>query len=335
MSRNELTVEALLRAHAPHASDSLRARVLALEPKRVSSSRRFVLVALPAAVALAVVAAVVHGIVGSGSQKTAVVENAPATVTAPTWSSAGDTAASSHLQAVPAAPSLKRYAPTTGSTARLQRTDASVELRVASDDALAQATTRATQIATSLGGYAQSVDYHSQGSATIDLRVPAQNVKAALARLARVGTIVSQNISVTDLQQRLVTQSEQVAQLRRRIAALQKALKDAALPESQRVILQIKLAESKRALAQRLNARKGTIASGTTARISVSIGTKRSIVPVTHRGRIGRMLHGALGFLALEAIIALYALIVISPFVLVGGAVWLWRRRSLDRLLAA
>jgi uncharacterized iron-regulated membrane protein len=47
------------------------------------------------------------------------------------------------------------------------------------------------------------------------------------------------------------------------------------------------------------------------------------------------MLHSAVGFLALEAIIALYALIVISPFAILGALAWFWRRRSVDRLLAA
>src|SRR5713226_5008086 len=100
MSANDMTVEALLRAHAPQAPESLRERVFALEPKprRVSlPSRRLVLVALPAAVAIAVTAAVVHGIVGSGSPSQTVVEQqlAPvahgaggSTASPPTWRSA-------------------------------------------------------------------------------------------------------------------------------------------------------------------------------------------------------------------------------------------------------
>jgi hypothetical protein len=332
MPANETTVEALLRAHAPHAPESLRARVLALEPRR-APSRRLVLVAV-AAVGLAVVAAVVHGFVGSSSKPTA------GTVTTQTWEAAGGTPTRSSLQkALAPAPAdtagRAALTPSVAGAARLQQTDATIQLRVGDDDALAKATTRATQIATSLGGYAQSVDYHSRGSALVELRVPAQNVKTAIARLATLGTIVSQNLSVTDLQQRFQTQSAQIAQLRRRIAALRTAIADPALPEAQKVLLQIKLAESKRALAQRLHARKGTVAAGTTARISVTIGTKKAIAPVSHRGRIGRMLHSAVGFLALEAIVALYALIVISPFALVAGALWLRRRRSLDRLLAA
>ena len=126
---------------------------------------------------------------------------------------------------------------------------------------LSSATRAATRIATSLGGYAQSVDYTTphggNGTAAIELRVPAQNVQRALERLAGLGTLVSQNVSVKDLQHALQVQSEQIAQLRRRVAALHTALADPALPDAQRVLLQIKLAESKRALAQRLNARNG------------------------------------------------------------------------------
>src|SRR5436305_5942418 len=72
MSASELTVERLLRAHAPHAPETLRTRVLALESapqRRNTPSRRLVLVALPAAIAIAVLAAVVHGVVGSGSPR--------------------------------------------------------------------------------------------------------------------------------------------------------------------------------------------------------------------------------------------------------------------------
>jgi hypothetical protein len=224
----------------------------------------------------------------------------------------------------------------TGSAGRLQHTDASLELRVGNDNDLASATNRATHVATSLGGYAQSVRYASHGSAVLDLRIPAENVQTAISRLSALGTLVSQKISTTDLQQRLKTQSGEIAQLRRRIAALQTALKDASLPDAQRVLLQIKLAESKRALSQRLHARQGTVTAGTMAHVALQIGTKKSIVAPPHkRGRIGRMLHSAVGFLALEGIVVLFALIVASPIALVAFLIWLWRRRSVDRLLAA
>jgi hypothetical protein len=341
MSASELTVERLLRAHAPHAPETLRERVLALEPapeRRMVPSRRFALVALPAALAIAVVAAVVHGVVGSGSPQ---VVNANKSFSSQTQGRAVGSAGTVHSSARARADSKQALtAPSVGAPARLQHTDASLEVRVGDVDALAAATTRATRIATSLGGYAQSVDYRTPqsggGASYLELRVPAQNVKIAIARLGGLGTLVSQELSVTDLQQTFHTQSEQIAQLRRRVAALHAALVDASLPEAQKVLLQIRLAESKRALAQRLNARKGTISAGTTAQISLVIGTDKAIAPVVHhRGRLGRMMHSAVGFLALEGMILLYALIVISPLALVAAAVWAWRRRSVDRLLAA
>src|SRR5438067_1655152 len=347
MSASELTVERLLRAHAPHAPETLRERVLALEPvpRRVNlPSRRLALVALPAALAVAVGAALVHGFVGSGGGPT------PAAVSqsTPTWKSAvpGTTTVEAQAHgarraAVPPADSSSALAaPNVGAPSRLQHTDATLQVRVGDVDALAAATTRATRIATSLGGYAQSVDYRTPqnggGASYLELRVPAQNVKLAIARLGGLGTLVSQELSVTDLQQQFRTQSAQIAQLRRRVAALHAALLDPSLPEAQKVLLQIRLADSKRALAQRLHARKGTISSGTTAQISLVIGTEKAIAPVVHhRGRPARMLHSAVGFLALEGMILLYAFIVISPLAVLAALVWAWRRRSVERLLAA
>jgi hypothetical protein len=349
-----------LRGATLRAPDALRARVIAAAPAPRRSfaprpSRRLVLVAIPAALGLAVAAALVHGLTGSSGPRPVSLAHLPAAVgekkAPPSFSAANGAGAGGGtlLQGAPTATPLdsaqSTLAPTTGTPGRLQHTDASLQVRVADVEHLSAATSAATRIATSLGGYAQSVDYrtpqHGDGTAYIELRVPAQNVQRALARLAALGTLVSQEVSVQDLEHALEVQSAQIAQLRRTIAALENALRDPALPDAQRVLLQIRLAESKRSLAQRLHARKGTIAAGTTARISLVIGTaKSSVVPVTHhRGRLGRMLHSALGFLGLEAMVALYALIVISPFAVLAALAWflarLRRRRDEQRLLAA
>jgi hypothetical protein len=345
MSTNDLTIEGLLRAHAPHAPESLRERVLALEPKprRLSlPPRRLALVALPAALGIAVSVAVVHGIIGSSSSRPAAEpQHLAAGVTArqdaPAWRSlggAGGTVLSGQQKAALVPHTFAT--PATGSSARLQHTDASIQLSVKNTDDLAHATTRATRVATSLGGYAKSVNYRSQGTSVLDLRIPTQNVKTALTRLADLGTLVSQELSVTDLEQQLKTQIAQIAQLHRRIAALRTAINDPSLPAAQKVLLRIRLAESQRALSQRLHAQKGTISAGTTSTVSLVIATKKGIAPVPQpRGRIGRMVHSAVGFLALEGIILLYALIVISPLAIVAALLWFWRRRSVDRLLAA
>jgi len=321
MSASEMTVETLLRAHAPHAPAPLRARVLALEPRR-TPSRRLVLV-LAVALAAAIAAAVVDGIVSSGAKKQQAATPPHVYAAAPAVG-AGQAGAKRAL-----IPSVG------GAAIRLQRYEATLALRVQSPSS---ATAKATRIATSLGGYAQSVNYTSRpASAALVLRVPVQNVKAAVARLEELGTVVSQNLSVTDLEHDLQQETAQIAQLRATVAALEKALRSPSLPDAQRVILQIRLANAKRALSQRLHARTGTIAAGTTARIALTLQSKQAVVPVPHhRGRLGRMVHSAVGFLGLEGTIALYALIVLSPAALVAALVWSLRearRRRDERLV--
>ena len=336
MSASEMTIGTVLRAHAPRAPESLRTQVLAFEPRR-APSRRLVLV-LALALAGAVAAAIVHGLLSSSGSKphqVAVrggvphVKRALAPDLHPPVDSSGGSGGATWAQALPSV---------AGAPTRLQHTDASLEVRVKDTSA---ATTKATRIATSLGGYAQSVNYNSApgggGTASIVLRVPAQNVKAALARLEGLGTLVSQNLSVTDLEHDLQLESAQIGQLRRAIAALHAALNNSSLPESQRVILQIRLAESKRALSQRLHARTGTITAGTTSRISLFLSTRNAVVPVPHHsGRLGRMVHSAVGFLGLEGTIVLYALIVLSPIAFVAALLWSLRearRRRDERLV--
>ncbi|HEY4411845.1 MAG TPA: DUF4349 domain-containing protein [Gaiellaceae bacterium] len=337
MSANEMTVQSLLRAHPPLAPESLRARVLALEPRR-TPSRRLVLV-LAVALAIAVAAAIVHGLVSSGNpkQQAAALRHVPSAsrkAFAPAVTNAGGGGGA--LTGSLAAGSAKdQLLPSVGgASTRLQRTEATLEVRVKD---VASATTRATQVATSLGGYAQSVNYSSGGSSFIELRVPAQNVKIAISRLTTLGTIVSQNLSVIDLEHDLQAESAQIAELRHTVAALTAALRSTSLPDAQRVILQIRLANAKRALSQRLHARTGTIAAGTNATISLTLSTKAVVVPVPHhRGRLGRMVHSAFGFLGLEGAIALYVLIAVSPFALVAGLLWSLRgarRRRTERLV--
>jgi hypothetical protein len=327
-----MTIENLLRVHAPHAPSSLRSRVLAIEPRR-TPPRRLVLVVAVALLA-AVAAAVVDGIVTSSpkkQQQTALRAAVPAApkafgqATTPLTGGSGGAALSGTVHgSLPSA-----------AAARLQQVEATLELRVQSPSS---ATTKATRIATSLGGYAQSINYSSRpGVSSVILRVPAQNVKSAVARLEALGTVVSQNLSVTDLQHDLQQETAQIAQLRATVAALEKALRNSALPDAQRVILQIRLANAKRALSQRLHARTGTIAAGTSASIALTLETKQSVGPVPHhRGRLGRMLHSAVGFLGLEGTVALYALIVLSPAALGAALVWSLRearRRRDERLV--
>src|SRR4051794_176500 len=203
-----------LRTGTLRAPDALRNRVLAPRPEPARRlgrpSWKLALVVVPAALAIAVGAAVVRGL--TEASPSPAIEHAGAVK-----SKAADQQA---LRAA-AAPSVA------GTSGRLTHTDASITVSVPSTGDLRDATNRATRIATSLGGFAQSVDYRTPaeggGASYIELRIPAQNVKRALAQLAGLGTLVSQEVSVADLQHELAVQSEQIAQLRRRVASLNQA----------------------------------------------------------------------------------------------------------------
>jgi hypothetical protein len=359
-----------LRAHPPVAPEWLQQRVLELGPGvrgRRSRRRRLVLVVVPVAAALAVGAAVVHGFVSSGSPKFSAnqtvfgaAERAVAhrpSATSHTKNQAPDTAAAPATTVATAGSALKQSLSPLRPAAkaneslvlpknRLVHAAASLQVRVANRSALSQATNRATQIVASLGGYAQSVHYesshHGDGDAVLALRVPVQKAEAAIAKLGNLGTILSQQLSTKDLQQQLTTQTNQIGSLRRSIAVYEQALKSGSLSAAERVEIEIKLSNARHAITELRKARTGTLASGATADIALTLTTHNSgaIGGGHHKtGRFGHLLGSAAGFLALEGIIVLYALVVLAPVLIVGGLGW-WllrerRRREESRLLAS
>ncbi len=340
-----------LRASRPLAPERLRQRVLELAPAarpRRSRRRRLALALVSAAVALAVGAALVHGLVGSGSQRTAL---------APTLHGNGQTTGETEFAPARPAPGAATHnSPAQRSAGqakqalvipatRLTHAAASLEVQVADHSALSRATNEATRIVASLGGYAQSVDYqssgHRYGSAVLALRVPVGKAQTAIAKLENLGTLLSQQLSTRDLQQQLARQTNRIGSLRRAIAVYEQALQSGTLSASQRVEIQIKLANARHAITQLRKARTGTLASGATADISLTLTTKqRAVTPVFQRkSRFDRMLGSAAGFLLVEGIVVLYALVVLSPVLVLGGLGWALlrerRRRDERRLLAA
>jgi hypothetical protein len=227
---------------------------------------------------------------------------------------------------------------------RLVHAVASLQVGVKSKD-LSAKTNEASQIAASYGGYAQSIHYQAskqgEGDAVVELRVPVQNAEKAIGKLTGLGTVLSQQVSTQDLQAKLTHQTGGIGALRRAIAVYEHALESTTLPASQRVDIQIKLNNARRALARLRHARAGTLAAGATASISLVLTTRNHAIVAHNKSgstRIGRLLGSAAHFLALEGIIVLYALIVLAPFLLLGALAW-WivheRRRREERLLAS
>jgi hypothetical protein len=371
-----------LRANPPVAPERLRQHVLELGP--ASRSRRAALprsrrgrafAVVLVAVTIAVGAALVHGFVSSGSHRGAAIEanrrpslQKNARVLAPLaishGSGATETTQSDALQAAKPKQVFGGYAagnngqvltgdiPAAAANAvvipkdRLVHADASLQVHVGGHSALTTATNKATQIVSSLGGYAQSVQYQSEtkggGSSFLALKVPVGKAQTAIGRLAELGTLVSQQVSTQDLQQTLTRQNNGIGTLRRAIAVYEQALKSGSLSPSQRIDVQIKLANARHSVKLLRKARAGTIQSGATADISLTLTTSKSSIVGggTHSsGRFDRLLGGAAGFLALEGIIVLYALVVLSPLLVLGGLAWAFlrerRRRDERRLLAS
>lgn len=227
-------------------------------------------------------------------------------------------------------------------TGRLVHAEADLIVVVPSHDALTQATNQATQIVTGLGGYSQSVQYDAStkgyGQSFLDLRVPLGKTQAAIRALGKLGDLTQQSISTQDLTQQFTKQTNQIDQLRRAIKIYQKALQSGTLTGSQRVVVQIQLANALHELKGTVKTRSQTVKSGKTAQIRLTLRTSQHAPAGPHRtGRLGRMLHNIGTFLAIEGIVILYALIVALPIILLVALIW-WllreRRRREEELLA-
>ena len=232
-------------------------------------------------------------------------------------------------------------------TGRLVHVDARLAVAVPSNRALTDAANNATTIVTQLGGYAQSrqisASHAGYGNAYLDLRVPLRHAQLAIDRLSKVGgRLISESVSTRDLEQQAKTQTNQIGSLQRAIQIYKQALLSGTLTGSQRVEVQIRLANAEHALTGTRKAHGQTVLSGRTTDIRLQISTARHhavIVKPQGSSRAGRLLHNAGGFLALEAIVALYVLIVALPIALLLALVWWFttgrRQRDEKRLLAS
>ena len=338
-----------IRATKPEAPSALRDRVRALsvqEPAREPfldrvrftwGWRRLVL-AVPATVVVALVAAGVIGLsrddVRGGDQ----AASAPASdagappldglpSTAPESASARATGDEGRATAGGA------VAPAPG---QLQRFEAELSLRVDDVDALSDATKQAQQIAHDHGGSVASLSYDAPGegvgTAQITLRIPTAQVEGALAELSQLGTIVGQRYGIQDLQQQADGLQTQIEQTQRRIAQILTQLESATLSNENRVVLQSRLNAARQKLTGLRESMRSTRAEGATSTVYVTLTTEE--IEATPVG--GSRLDGIKDVLAWEAIALLYALVVVGPFILLGVLVWLalrLRRRQVETRL--
>lgn len=333
--RNEAILREL-RATAPPAPAELRERVREIARRQAQPSPRFrprLRPALAAAtvglVAVGVSAALVNGLTGG--------DDAPTRerVLAPASPAGGDAEEGSSLSGdawrAQAAPKAATLPP----GRRLQRYEASMRIRVEERAGLSDATKQAIRDARQLGGYVVSVRYATpqdgQGDASLVVRVPVARVQEAIVRFSSLGTIVSQRISLDDIQPEADRLSRRISTLRARIAELQQR---SALTPAERA----ELTQARRQLAVLLRSRAAVVREGTYARVALDLTARAPAEKEAAPTRFDRFLDDAGSILAQELIVLLYALVIAGPFVLLAVAAFFTerarRRRANDALLA-
>lgn len=333
-----------LRALPADAPDGVRERVRALgepAPKRSVPTlpwRRSLLVLAPVCALALVAAAVVHGVLNSGPKRQALsltsgssgAEHGGAVTTVPAWA----------LDKSGGALRSPLVPPESG---RRQDYEAFMTLRVKDLDALTDRTNEAMRIVRSFGGYVASVQQSTRtgqpGQADLVVRVPVGHVEAALVRLSGLGTVLDRQLSIVDLEQALRRQQDRIVRLKLFIARATDQLKRD-LPADVRLRLQLQLQQAKANLDRATSAHKATLDEAAFSRISLSLTTQKTTVPVqkSGMGRFERAARDAGSFLGDAGAVILFLLIVLSPLIVLLVASFLglrvYRRREERRLLA-
>jgi Domain of unknown function (DUF4349) len=343
-----------LQAAKPAAPEALRQRVEAIAATERSrrpslldrvSLRRALLVLGPAVVIISVGAAAVQGIVTATSDADQVQpvagQEARVREGAPAWETARDAGAPSEATKTP------QLSPTLGSAnlpttrGRTQDYHAALRLRVDDLDDLSAKTQQALSLTRRYGGYVVSTNYRNPhadaGDATLELRIPIGRVQEALVAFSELGSILSQDVSIRDLQGQIDRYTRDIRRLRDRMAALRASLLDPNLSAAERSRIESELARARSRVAALEQERRVLSRQGRFAKISLALTTQKPAAKEQAPGRIERAVDDAGAVLAKEVAFGLYVLIVASPFLLLTALAIVGaragRRRADQRLL--
>ena len=351
-----------LRASRPTAPADLRGRVreLAASPAAAPSpfeklrlrlpSRRLGLVVLPAAAAIAIATAGVAGLARSDAPTSEALverlESANERLKSPNVGDGGQPAGAP--ESTTATGALAPAVPTTGAadattlanTNRAQRVSATLTVEVGDSDAVSSSAQKALDLTRRLGGHvlSASVVTGDGANATITVRVPVARVQEAVVQLSALGTIVSQQVTMEDLQGTLDELERRQRSVRAQIATLVARLESSSLEAATRARLEARLKNLRSDYRALRGGIAGTNAEARMSTIQLSLVTSESQGGVAPASRLDRTLDEALNVLVWEGVVALAIAIVAAPFALLAIAMWLgrrfYRRREEDRLLA-
>jgi len=331
-----------LQASRPVAPAALRARVreTARAPRAASPWERFRLpvrrvavVAAPAVLALALVSAGAVGLSRSSerevfSEAARPVEDTPQSVEKETLSATDLGAGATRDSAA---------GPTTG---RAQRVSATLTVEVSDSDAVSDAAQDAIDLTRRLGGHvvSSSVTTGEQAAATMTVRVPVGKVQQAIAGLSGLGRIVSQQVTIDDLQASLDALERRQASLRNQVARIGARLDTESLEPEERAVLETRLQRLQLELRELRRGITATHAEARMSTIELTVATPEAGVVAPAPSRLERTLDEAFDVLVWEGVIVLALAIVLAPIALLGLAAWLgqrlYRRREDERLLS-
>ena len=353
MTSAELITE--LQASRPAADGALRDRVRAIaavEPARRSSPfarlsryspRRFALVAVPAMAVALLAAAGVAGLLDSGSQSPAIEAAGRDRLQATTVAPNGATTTSTARELAPA---LKAGAPAADSavpsptTGRAQRFSAQLTLSVKNIDALSDATQQALRITRDLGGFLVTASYATtdSGTSSLTLKVPTANVQQAIVRLSGLGKIVAQQVQIDDLQGQVDELTKHENALRVRIARLSARLAATDIDAETRATLEARRDAARSELARVRVATAQVNAEARNATIQLTMQTSESSAVVPVPSRFDSAVDRAVEILAVEAMVFIYALVIVGPLALLALLAWFarsgLRKRHDEQLLS-
>jgi hypothetical protein len=226
---------------------------------------------------------------------------------------------------------------------RVQQLAASVTLGTAASEV--QATSdQVAQLTVSEGGYVQSSNVRVQqqgasasspeGEGTLSLRIPSAKLSAALAAIARLAPVRSENQSLEDITNAYEAAHRRLADALAERGALLRALAGATT-EGQIDSLHERLAQAGGAISRAQASVNAVSQKASTAEVEVSVlgdAHSASAGLTLHTG-----LHDAGRVLLITAIVLLVACAVLVPLALVLavllGGLRVWRRRERERAL--
>jgi uncharacterized protein DUF4349 len=336
-----------LKISRPVAPADLRMRVREIATQEAPRStwpsfrlpvRRVALVAMPAAIALAIMSAAVLGLARSDGSTEAFRDRPLGGVVTPAQTGRGgasEAAPSNGLGIT--TPKDSAIGPTPD---RAQRVSATLTVEVADAQAVSGAAQEALDLTRSLGGHVvnASVATGDEGSAALTVRIPVDKVQEAIVKLSALGRIVSQQVSIQDLQEGLDTMERRERSVREQIARISARLDSEALDPGTRAALESRRQSLRSELRELRRGIGSTKAEARMATIDLTVVTPDGLGVVPTPTRLDRTLDEALNVLVWEGVVVLATAIVVAPFALVFFAAWLGRRfqrrREEERLLA-